>query len=81
MQTIQFFIPSLDQQAEVGDLGTALTGLSGVERIDVDISNHTVTVDYDPDFVSPVLVAQTIERTGYPEGGQGTQLGTPEAEQ
>lgn len=66
MRTVAVAVPTLAEQAEAGDLESALTGLSGVARAEVDVSHHTVTVDYEPDYVSPELITLTIERAGYP---------------
>jgi copper chaperone CopZ len=66
METVKFVIPKLDGSAGVGDLATAILGISGVAGIATDLSSHTVTVEYDPHYVNPKLISGSIEGSGYP---------------
>jgi len=66
METVKFVIPKLDESAGVGDLATAILGISGVAGIATDLSSHTVSVEYDPDYVNPKMISGSIEGTGYP---------------
>jgi copper chaperone CopZ len=78
VDVVEFSVPELNSAAEGGDLSTALTGLSGVAQVHVDRGKHSVTVGYDPGYVSEVLVEQTIKHAGYP-GAQraGVGAGSP----
>ncbi len=66
VQTVEFVLSRLDGNPAANDLGNALTGISGVASITVDIPSHTVSVEYDPALVSPTKVKSSIEGAGYP---------------
>lgn len=66
METARFVIVAMDGDARWGDLGTVLEGLSGVAHASLDSPSHTVSVEFDPDFVTVERMQATIEGTGYP---------------
>jgi hypothetical protein len=64
--TVTVMIPSLASPAAVDDLLNALVGVSGVEALHADRERGALTVSYDPQFLDPIYLRQTIERVGYP---------------
>lgn len=68
MQSTVFVIPHLDA-AGIVDLSAALTGLNGVGHVDVDPSSGTVTVEYDPQYSNPEIIAGNVKGAGYPIEG------------
>ena len=67
MQTASFTTASLEGPG-AGDLENALTALSGVAQIDVDLSSSTVSVEDDPAFTNEKLIADMIKSAGYAGG-------------
>lgn len=66
MDVVEYSIPELNGPAAGDDLSTVLTGLSGVAQVHVDREKRSITVGYDPTFVSAALVEQAIKHAGYP---------------
>jgi copper chaperone CopZ len=66
VQTVRLVISKLDGSGEAGDLANTIIGISGVAGVSVDLGSHIVSIEYDPAFVSPKLVQQSIEGAGYP---------------
>lgn len=66
MQTVQLSIPQLDTGSVAVDLGAVLVGLSGVAKVSMDQERHTVSVQYDPHFVSEALIREIVKNAGYP---------------
>jgi hypothetical protein len=62
----EFDIPSLKHERQGLDLCNSLTAITGVSHIDFDEDQHKIWVRYDPDLVSPVMLANSIKGTGYP---------------
>jgi copper chaperone CopZ len=69
-KTVQLSIPQLDTASETADLGNALMGISGVER--VSMAPPTVSVEYDPHFVREALIRELVKNAGYPEAQAGS---------
>jgi cation transport ATPase len=66
VEQVEFTIPGLSDTAGVTDLENVLVGISGVAHIYLDAAAHRVTVEYDPDFVDPVLLKNSVKGAGYP---------------
>lgn len=71
MRISRFPIPALAEARAAADLSNALTGVSGVARITVDVASRTLAVEYDPDFVSQASLGEFIQRVGYPTTDPG----------
>jgi copper chaperone CopZ len=65
MQRLELQVSDMDGRRSAGDLGNVLTGLSGVARVAVDAASGQVTIDYDPDFTNPHLLAANVKQSGY----------------
>lgn len=69
METEHFSVPMLAGENQALDLANALNSLSGVMHVDVDASNRTVTVQYDPSHASRDLFQGCITGSGYMPNG------------
>lgn len=65
MQPASLVIRHLDSARQALDLGNSLTCMSGVMHVDVDQATQTVTVDYDPDYLSEGALREFIKGAGY----------------
>jgi copper chaperone CopZ len=63
---VELSISRLTRGAEADDLATALTGISGVAGVRVDLAARTVRVEYDPHYVNPRMIADSLKGAGYP---------------
>lgn len=66
MHTVQFVISKLDGHGDAGDLSATIVGITGVAHIALDVASRTVSVEYDPKFVSTKMIRGSIEGAGYP---------------
>lgn len=63
---VKLTIPGIRDDASAADLGNVLMGISGVAGIDLNADAHTVTVDYDPSYVDPIMLRNSVRGSGYP---------------
>lgn len=68
VETLEFLVGQINPQAG-DDLRITVTGISGVARIALDLTKGALSVEYDPNFVRPLLVKRTIEGAGYEVAG------------
>jgi copper chaperone CopZ len=66
VERVEFMVPGLEGNASATDLQNILVGISGVARVDLDAAQHTITVEYDPDYVDPVMLKNSVKGSGYP---------------
>jgi copper chaperone CopZ len=77
METVAFSVPVLETGGNAADrtlaedLATAVSSLSGVEHVEIDLASHTVSVRYDPTFTSTSAIRRAIEGSGYPIADHG----------
>jgi copper chaperone len=43
----------------------AVEGLTGVNHVDVSLSDKTVKIEHDPELISELKIRETIEHEGY----------------
>lgn len=71
-------VPEVHCEHCVGSIEGAVGALEGIKQAKVDLTDRTVTVDYDPDQVGMDKIVAAIEDQGYDVGGDGLmQIGRP----
>lgn len=65
MQTARFTIPSLSDSRHASDLVNALMGVNGVAQIGADAASHTLSVEYDPEYLDTRSLDFFITSAGY----------------
>lgn len=65
MENVTFHLREMNQPPDAQDLENALTGISGVAGLQVDVQAGTVSVRYDPHYVGPSVLSGSIEGSGY----------------
>jgi copper chaperone CopZ len=69
MQQSSLVIPHLETKGQAFDLTNSLLGVSGVGHVTVDESTQTLTVEYDPAYLSESSLKEFIKGAGYPSEG------------
>lgn len=69
LDTADFVIPLLREERQILDLGNALMAITGVGAIRVDLPSHTISIQYDPAYLSPTMMRACITGSGYPLAG------------
>ncbi|MDQ2742011.1 MAG: heavy-metal-associated domain-containing protein [Chloroflexota bacterium] len=69
LDTVDFVIPLLREERQILDLGNSLMAITGVGAISVDLPSHTVSIEYDPTYLSPTMMRACITGSGYPLAG------------
>ena len=65
MAAITYDVPGIMCEGCANAINRALSVLSGISEVDVDVPGKRVTVDYDDDRVQPDEIARRIENAGY----------------
>lgn len=65
MQELTLSVPDMSCQHCVNTIDTALTHLSGVEHVQVDLATRLVQVQYQPEQVSSTQMESAISEAGY----------------
>jgi len=60
------------------DLGAIVLGISGVGDVSTDLTAHSVSVEFDPEYVTGDFLARTLKGAGYPASSAG--LGDPSSD-
>ena len=66
MTTEQFRVPDISCQHCVNAITKEVTALAGVQRVQVDLNDKTVTVEHAPQVTTEQIVA-AINEAGYDE--------------
>jgi copper chaperone CopZ len=69
MQQSSLFIPQLETRSQAFDLTNSLLGVSGIGHVTVDESTGTLTVEYDPTYLSEAALMEFVKGAGYPSAG------------
>lgn len=69
MHQSSLVIPHLETASQALDLGNALMSISGIGHVKVDESTRTVTVDFDPAYLSEGSLKAIVKGAGYPSEG------------
>ncbi|GCE47742.1 heavy-metal-associated domain-containing protein [Thermosporothrix hazakensis] len=65
IQEVVLSVPDMSCDHCVHAIKGALGGLSGVQKVDVDLNTKTVRLDYQPDQVSMKDVEAALDDAGY----------------
>lgn len=65
METIDLKVEGMDCQGCVKSVTRMLTGVPGVEKVDVSLELATASVTYDPARSGPAEFKRAVERAGY----------------
>jgi copper chaperone CopZ len=66
METTVFTVAALVDQRHALDLGNSLLAISGLAHLDVDLTAHTISIQFDSAYVNRDMLQACIEGTGYP---------------
>ena len=65
MQTVELKVEGMDCQGCVQSVTRMLSGVPGVDRVDVSLEQARALVTYDPAKSGPEQLKRAIERAGY----------------
>ncbi len=65
MQTVELKVEGMDCQGCVKSVTRMLSGVPGVEKVDVSLEQALARVTYDPAKSGPAEFKRAIERAGY----------------
>jgi copper chaperone len=65
MQTVELKVEGMDCQGCVQSVTRMLSGVAGVEKVDVSLEQALARVTYDPAKAGPAEFKRAIERAGY----------------
>jgi copper chaperone len=65
MQTIELKVEGMDCEGCVKSVTRMLSGVPGVEKVDVSLAQARARVTYDPAKSGPEQLKRAIERAGY----------------
>lgn len=65
MQELTLSVPDMSCQHCVNTINTALTQLSGVGQVQVDLATKSVQVHYQPEQISSTQMESAISEAGY----------------
>ncbi len=65
METVSFNIPSIACSICSNKIREELTGMNGIENINMDLKSQDVSVGYDPSAVKPLEIDRKITSLGY----------------
>jgi len=65
MQTVELKVEGMDCQGCVKSVTRTLSGVPGVEKVDVSLEQALARVTYDPAKAGPAEFKRAIERAGY----------------
>ena len=67
METVELKVQGMDCEGCVKSVTRMLSGVPGVQNVDVSLAEARVRVTYDPARVSVPLMKKAVERAGYKE--------------
>jgi copper chaperone len=65
-------VPSISCNHCKRAIETAVAGLEGVQGVDVEVEEKSVSVEFDPDEISLTAIKDAIVEEGYPVAGEHT---------
>lgn len=65
METVELKVEGMDCQGCVQSVTRMLTGVAGVEKVDVSLEEKRARVTYDPAKSGPAEFKRAIQRAGY----------------
>ena len=65
METVELKVEGMDCQGCVKSVTRMLSGVAGVETVDVSLEQGRARVTYDPAKAGPAAFKRAIERAGY----------------
>jgi copper chaperone len=65
METIELKVEGMDCQGCVKSVTRMLSGVAGVEKVDVSLEQASARVTYDPAKSGPAEFKRAVERAGY----------------
>ena len=65
METVELKVEGMDCQGCVKSVTRMLSGVAGVENVDVSLEKALARVTYDPAKAGPAELKRAIERAGY----------------
>ena len=65
METTTFNVPSITCNVCSSKIQEGLTGLQGIQHVNVDVKSKVVQVDYDPNAVKPIDIKKKVSSLGY----------------
>jgi copper chaperone len=60
-----FTVPSITCSICSGRIKDELSGLQGIDRIDIDLKSQSVSISYDPELQQPDTIRKKIAELGY----------------
>jgi copper chaperone CopZ len=72
MQRVNLVIPQLHTASQALDLSNSLMSISGISHVQVDESSHTLTAEYDEEYLSEESLKEFVKGAGYPSAGDET---------
>jgi copper chaperone CopZ len=70
---VELTIPGIRDDASAIDLENVLIGISGVAGVDLNATAQTVIVEYDPSYVDPIILKNSVRGSGYPVTEPGAE--------
>ena len=65
METIELKVEGMDCEGCVKSVTRMLSGVAGVEKVDVSLEKASAQVTYDPAKSGPAEFKRAVERAGY----------------
>ena len=65
METVELKVEGMDCQGCVKSVTRMLSGVAGVDTVDVSLEDGRARVTYDPAKAGPAELKRAIERAGY----------------
>ena len=65
METVELKVEGMDCQGCVKSVTRMLSGVAGVDKVDVSLEEGRARVTYDPEKAGPTEFKSAIERAGY----------------
>ena len=65
MQTLELKVEGMDCQGCVKSVTRMLSGVAGVDKVDVSLEEGRARVTFDPAKAGPAELKRAIERAGY----------------
>jgi copper chaperone len=65
METVELQVEGMDCEGCVKSVTRMLSGVAGVESVDVSLAQGRARVTYDPAKAGPAQLKRAIERAGY----------------
>lgn len=65
METVELKVEGMDCQGCVKSVTRMLSGVPGVEKVDVSLETASARVTYDPAQAGPAEFKRAVERAGY----------------